>query len=131
MNLYFSLRSFLFIFPTLVFSISFTYSILSGIAHLDRSPFFISFEILSLILLFISSVFSLAILATMIIGLSPHLESLTPIAATSLTPLHLETMSSICKDEIHSPPDLIISLIRSVIIKDPVSSIYPTSPVCK
>src|SRR5579859_1210840 len=61
---------------------------------------------------------------------SPQRSSGTAMTAASLTPGHSRRMSSSWSDEIHSPPDLITSLIRSVISKYSCGSRVPMSPVC-
>jgi 3,4-dihydroxyphenylacetate 2,3-dioxygenase len=62
-------------------------------------------------------------------GRSPQRLSGTPITAASCTAGCAISSFSRSTEEIHSPPDLITSLIRSVMVKKPRSSSVPTSPV--
>ena len=62
-------------------------------------------------------------------GRSPQRSSGMPITAASCTAGCAISWFSRSTEEIHSPPDLITSLIRSVMVKKPRSSIVPTSPV--
>ena len=62
-------------------------------------------------------------------GRSPQRLSGIPITAASCTDGCAISSFSRSTEEIHSPPDLITSLIRSVMVKKPRSSSVPTSPV--
>ena len=62
-------------------------------------------------------------------GRSPQRLSGMPITAASCTAGCAISSFSRSTEEIHSPPDLITSLIRSVMVKKPRSSSVPTSPV--
>jgi 3,4-dihydroxyphenylacetate 2,3-dioxygenase len=62
-------------------------------------------------------------------GRSPQRWSEMPITAASCTAGCAISSFSRSTEEIHSPPDLITSLIRSVMVKKPRSSSVPTSPV--
>jgi catechol 2,3-dioxygenase len=62
-------------------------------------------------------------------GRSPQRLSGIPITAASCTAGCAISSFSSSTEEIHSPPDLITSLIRSVMVKKPRSSSVPTSPV--
>src|SRR5699024_4903620 len=62
-------------------------------------------------------------------GRSSHLGSGTPITATSATAGCSSRWFSTSTDEIHSPPDLMTSLARSVSCRNPSGLMYPTSPV--
>jgi 3,4-dihydroxyphenylacetate 2,3-dioxygenase len=62
-------------------------------------------------------------------GRSPQRLSGMPITAASCTAGCAISSFSRSTEEIHSPPDLITSLIRSVMVKNARSSSVPTSPV--
>src|SRR5699024_6225677 len=62
-------------------------------------------------------------------GRSSHLGSGTPITATSATAGCSSRWFSTSTDELHSPPDLMTSLARSVSCRNPSGLMYPTSPV--
>jgi 3,4-dihydroxyphenylacetate 2,3-dioxygenase len=62
-------------------------------------------------------------------GRSPQRSSGIPITEASCTAGCAISWFSRSTEEIHSPPDLMTSLIRSVMVKKPRSSSVPTSPV--
>ena len=62
-------------------------------------------------------------------GRSPQRSSWIPITAASCTAGCAISRFSRSTEEIHSPPDLMTSLIRSLMLKKPRSSSVPTSPV--
>ena len=62
-------------------------------------------------------------------GRSPHFSSGTPMTAASITSGWAMMAFSSSIEEIHSPPDLITSLARSVSVTKPSGSMVPTSPV--
>jgi hypothetical protein len=62
-------------------------------------------------------------------GRSPHLSSGTATTAASTTFEWPISRFSNWTEEIHSPPDLITSLARSVMVMKPSASMVPTSPV--
>ena len=63
------------------------------------------------------------------IGRSLHFSSGIPITAASSTAGCAMSAVSSSIEDTHSPPDLITSLVRSVSVRYPCSSITPTSPV--
>src|SRR3984893_16154246 len=128
---YRSRSSFLLILPTLVFGMLSTNRIFSGIPYFEMMPLSANILRWSLITASLTPFAPDARLTTSASGRSPHLSSLTPITAASATPAHCEIRSSICKDETHSPPVLITSLIRSVMCTEPLASTTAISLVCK
>src|SRR5918995_1661238 len=62
-------------------------------------------------------------------GRSPQRSSGTPTTAASTTSGCAISRVSSSTEEIHSPPDLITSFARSVIVRKPSGVIVPTSPV--
>ena len=62
-------------------------------------------------------------------GRSSHFGCGSPMAAASSTPGQPTAVFSSSIEEIHSPPDLITSLERSVMFMKPYSSMVATSPV--
>ncbi len=62
-------------------------------------------------------------------GRSPHLSSGTATTAASATSGWDISAFSSSTEEIHSPPDLMTSLARSVRVRKPSGEIVPTSPV--
>src|SRR5712671_1410381 len=128
---YRSRSSFLLILPTLVFGILSTNRIFSGIPYFEMMPLSANILRWSLISASLTPIASDARLTTSASGRSPHLSSLTPMTAASATPAHCEIRSSICKDDTHSPPVLITSLIRSVMCTEPLASTTAISLVCR
>lgn len=62
-------------------------------------------------------------------GRSPHLSSGTATTAASVTSGWDISAFSRSTEEIHSPPDLMTSLARSVRVRKPSAEMVPTSPV--
>ncbi|CAM5633411.1 hypothetical protein SGLAM104S_08672 [Streptomyces glaucescens] len=62
-------------------------------------------------------------------GRSPHLSSGTATTAASATSGWDISAFSSSTEEIHSPPDLMTSLARSVRVRKPSGEMVPTSPV--
>src|SRR5450756_1829627 len=129
--LYFSRRNRLLILPTLVLSMASTRSTLSGTPYFEITP--LSAYPLTKVRIASASAgassWTPALRTTSAMGRSPHFSSATPITATSLTEGCWLTMSSSSSEEIHSPPVLMTSLIRSEICTYPSSSMLATSPV--
>src|SRR5258708_5075277 len=116
-------------FPTLVLSRLSTKRMVSGTAYFEIAP-----RVTCCMMCALMSAGSGGMPArstTMASGRSPHFASSMPITATSATFGCWPMMASSSREETHSPPVLITSLIRSVTIRYPLRSIFPMSWVCR
>src|SRR5271157_2288077 len=120
--------TFLSILPTLVFGMSSVTTTRSGTPYFDSSPR--ETKPMRWARTWSVSTVSFSRGTTIASGRSDHFRSGTPITAASAICGICRSMSSTSTEEIHSPPVLITSFSRSVILRYPSGPIVPISPVC-
>lgn len=119
---YWRRRTFLSNLPTLVFGTDSMTVHRSGSCHLATEPARNSRSS-------VKPVVAPSLRTTVASGRSPHLSSGTATTAASATSGWDISAFSSSTLEIHSPPDLITSLARSVRVRKPSGVMTPTSPV--
>src|SRR5271165_4632321 len=125
---YFWRKTFLSSLPTLVLGSTSRKTMRSGTPYFEMTP--LAAKSWRCVLISASLTCRPGSTTTTASGRSVHFGSGTPITAASTTPGCFRIRSSKSSDDTHSPPVLITSLMRSVILRYPSSSITAISPVC-